>query len=84
MSCLISPCTTVTSRDYGIVSDDVSIPKCENRACYNITIVDDAQLELEELFSITLERSAGLQGNIRTVRERSLAEITIIDTDGNV
>ena len=74
----------MTGRDYEILADEVVILQCDNRACHDVTIVDDTQLELEELFSITLERSAALQGNIRIIQERSLTEITIIDTDGNV
>ena len=71
-------------RDYGLLSIVVYIPKCEKRVCENVTIVDDAQLELEEQFNITLERAALLEGNIKIVRERNVAVITIIDTDGNV
>ena len=80
----ISFCTTVANRDYEIPSDVVFIPKCEKRVCQNVTILDDTQLELVEMFEITLERSPALQGNIRIMRERSLARITIIDTDSNV
>ena len=80
----ISPCTTVTHRDFELLSREVFIPKCEKRVCQNVTILDDTQLELEELFDITLERSPILQGNIKIIRERSLAGITIIDTDSNV
>ena len=80
----ISSYTTVTDRDFEVLSHEVFILKCEKRVCQNVTILDDTQLELDELFDITLERSAGLEGNIKIFRERSLADITIIDTDSNV
>ena len=70
--------------DFEFLSDEVVIPKCEKRVCHNVIIVNDAQLELEEMFSITLERSPALEANVGITKERSLAEITIIDTDSNV
>ena len=83
-SCLISSYTTESGRDYEFLSTEVTIPKCETRACHTVAIVDDTQLEMEEKFNISLERSALLEENIRIIRETSVAVITIIDTDGNV
>ena len=47
----------------------------------NVTIIDDARVEYEEMFNVTLERTSGLEGNVRIIRERSVAMITIIDND---
>ena len=63
---------------------ELFIPKCEKRACTIIILVDDTQLELNEMFKVTLERTAALEGNVNPEPGRTTAEVTIIDTDGNV
>ena len=72
---------TVTAKDFEILSDEVFIPECQRSMCMNVTIIDDTKVEGEEMFNVTLERSPALQGNVKVVRERSVATITIIDKD---
>ena len=59
----------------------MTIPECAKRACANVVLVDDTQLEEDELFRVTLERTAALEGNVNPESSRSLADVTIIDTD---
>ena len=69
--------------DYVVTDAELFIPKCEKRACTIIPLVDDTQLELNEMFTVTLERTAALEGNVNPEPGRTIAEVTIIDTDGN-
>ena len=57
------------------------ILKCEERACANIMLLDDIQLEPDELFRVTLERTAALEGNVNPEPGRTLAVVTIMDGD---
>ena len=69
----------MTEKDFEISSDEVVISECQKRVCTNVTIIDDTEVEHEETFSVTLERTAALEGNVKIVKERSVAMITIID-----
>ena len=75
------PATTAVNRDFQLLSEEVDIRACEKRACVNVTIIDDAKVEYEEMFNVTLERTAALEGNIKVIEERTVATITIIDKD---
>ena len=67
--------------DFVTISAEVLIQKCARTVCHNLEIVDDAQLENEEMFGVTVERTPALEENIRITQDRSFAEITVIDTD---
>ena len=51
------------------------ILECEKRACAHVTLVDDIQLEEDEVFRVTLERTAALEGNVNPEQSRSLAVV---------
>ena len=44
-------------------------------------LVDDMQLEEDEVFRVTLERTAALENNVSPEPGRSLAVVTIVDGD---
>ena len=67
--------------DFVTISAEVLIQKCARTVCHSLEIVDDAQVENEEMFEVTVERTPALEENIRITPDRSFAEITIIDTD---
>ena len=50
--------------DYGAISTILILDTCETRQCDNISIVDDATLEMTESFSVTLERASDLNSRI--------------------
>ena len=54
----------VTPTDYGAVSAILRFAPCEINRCVNITIVDDSEIESDEAFNITLERTPSLNGAI--------------------
>ena len=51
--------------------------ECETRRCVNITIVNDAENEPVETFTVTLLRTPGLNSRIRL--DPANEEITIVD-----
>ena len=67
--------------DYKTLSAEVTIRKCAKRACVNVMLVDDIQLEEDEVFMVTLERTAALEDNVSPEPGRSLAVVTILDGD---
>ena len=67
--------------DYITLSAEVMIPKCAKRACANFMLVDDIQLEEDEVFRVTLERTAALESNVSPEPGRTLAVVTIVDGD---
>ena len=67
--------------DFKTLSAEVMIQKCAKRACANVMLVDDVQLEEDEVFRVTLERTAALEGNVNPEPGRSLAVVTIVDRD---
>ena len=77
----ISSFTTVANADFVAFDDEVNIPKCGKRTCINVTIIDDTEFEPDEVFRITLERSGGLEANVRIQQDRNNAEIYIHNTD---
>ena len=66
--------------DYGAVSTFLMFDSCEMQSCTNITIVDDTVLELPESFSVTLERTTGLDDRITLDPIDGVVEIN--DNDG--
>ena len=67
--------------DYKTLSTEVIIQKCTTRACANVMLVDDVQLEEDEVFRVTLEQTAALEDNVNPEPGRSLAVVTIVDGD---
>ena len=65
--------------DFKALSAEIMIQKCAKRACANVMLVDDMQLEEDEVFRVTLERTAALEGNVSPEPGRSLAVVTILD-----
>ena len=70
----------VVSIDYGGVSSTLMFAACESRQCENLTIIDDATLELTESFTVTLERTLNL--NSRITLNPVDRDIEILDNDG--
>ena len=59
------PCIpSVSPMDYGTVSTILTFAACDTRRCANVTIRNDTDDELDEMFNITLERTPGLNGRI--------------------
>ena len=50
---------------------------CETRRCVNITIVDDTENEPVEEFTVSLDRTPGL--NSRIILDPTDGEITLLD-----
>ena len=70
----------MVSIDYGGVSSTLMFAACECQQCENITIVDDATLELTESFTVTLERTPNLHSRITLIPVDR--DIEILDNDG--
>ena len=66
--------------DYVDFHTILSFDSCQRRSCVNVSIVDDGTLELMESFSITLERTPGLDDRIDLDPVDGVVEIT--DNDG--
>ena len=79
--CICNGCMyTVSPMDYEAVSQVVNFAACETRQCVNVTIVDDFVDEPIESFSVTLERTPGLDMRIRLDPVDGVVEID--DNDG--
>ena len=70
----------VSPMDYVSVSTIVEFDECDILQCTEIPIVDDMIVELTESFSVTLERTPGLDSRI-TLKPVD-GEIKIYDDDG--
>ena len=66
--------------DYGSVNVTLTFAECQRRSCVNVSIVDDDAIELTESFSITLERTLGLDDRIELGPVDG--EVQINDNDG--
>ena len=51
--------------DYIPVERILTFKPCDRRRCVNITILDDTQVEIDEIFYVNLERTIGLDRVIR-------------------
>ena len=58
----------------------VMIAACQRKSCVNVPIVNDAALEIIELFSVSLTRTPGLDSSIELTPVDG--RIEIIDNDG--
>lgn len=63
-----------------LVLEPVEFETCESRSCVEITIVNDRILEIDETFSVVLNRTSDLDSRITL--DPTEAEIIIIDDDG--
>ena len=72
--CLVSP------DDYGSVSTVLAFSACDTQQCIEIQIQDDIIVELTEPFSVTLERTPGLDSRI--ILDPVHSKIDITDNDG--
>ena len=68
--------STVTPMDYLGVSTILMFEECDRRRCVNVTIVDDKVLEMTESFTVTLERTPGLDSRITLDPVDGVVEIT--------
>ena len=68
--------------DYGAVSTILMFDACYTRRCVDVTILNDADNEPDEMFGITLERIPDL--NDRTTLDPVTGDITIVDDDGMI
>ena len=67
--------------DYtGLSGSSLPFSACQKRSCVDITIHDDLTVEDVESFSVTLERTPGL--DMRITLDQVEAEIEITDDDG--
>ena len=66
--------------DYETVSQVVNFAACETRQCVNVTIVDDFVDEPIESFTVTLERTPGL--DVRITLDPVDGVVEIDDNDG--
>ena len=66
--------------DYVDFHTTLTFAPCQMRSCVNVSIVDDDVLELTESFSITLERTLGLDDRIDL--DPFDGEVEITDNDG--
>ena len=66
--------------DYVDFHTTLTFAPCQRRSCVNVSIVDDDVLELTESFSITLERTPGLDDRIELGPVDG--EVQINDSDG--
>ena len=66
--------------DFDHASNTLTFGACNTLQCTEIVIVDDMMLELTESFSVTLERTAGLDNRITL--DRVDVEVEITDDDG--
>ena len=67
--------------DYtGLSGSNLPFSACQNRSCVNITIHDDMIVENVESFTVTLERTPGL--DMRITLDQVEAGIEITDDDG--
>ena len=66
--------------DFDHASNTLTFGACNTSQCTEIVIVDDKIVELTESFSVTLERTAGLDSRITLVGVDG--EVEIIDDDG--
>ena len=81
ISCMILY-SAVAPMDYGALSTILMFAECQNRSCENISIEDDAVVENDELFNVTLERAEDLDSRIMLNRSRVDGKIEIKDNDG--
>ena len=70
----------VAPMDYIWVSTILMFGACGTRHCVNVTIVNDDILEMPESFTVTLERTPGLDSRITLNPVDTVVEIT--DDDG--
>ena len=77
---LIHSIYTVSPMDYGALSTTLMFDTCETRKCTNIAIANDDIPEGTESFTITLERTPGLDDRITL--DPVDGEIQISDRDG--
>ena len=72
---------TVYRNDYGHSPVYLRFRACQNKACADISIVNDNITEYDESFGIVLERTPNLDSRISLSPESSV--VTIMDDDGN-
>ena len=66
--------------DYSLANSRVRVSRCEMRGCLLINIINDDKLEDLEYFTVSLERSFGVNNRFRI--EQMERNVTIADHDG--
>ena len=69
--------TATAPGDYGSHSGTVALEPQQQRACFFVTLVDDAAVEGDETFTVTLSNPANA-----TLGTPHVATVTIVDNDG--
>ena len=72
----------VFPKDHGGVSMDFIIEKCRNKQCERIPLHNDSMVERDEVFSVSLERTTGLDERIMLHNDYEHKKVTIVDDDG--
>ena len=72
---------TVYRNDYGHSPVYLRFRACQNKACADISIVNDNITEYDESFGIVLERTPNLDSRISLSPESAV--VTIMDDDSN-
>ena len=68
--------------DYIPPNNTFSYSSCSKRDCFNITILDDMELEAVESFIVSLTPDGRMRNSI--VFSQRTIEISILDTDGEL
>ena len=69
--------TATAPGDYRSYSDTVALQPRQQRACFTVTLVDDAEVEGDETFTVTLSNPVNA-----TLGTPAVATVTIVDNDG--
>ena len=69
--------TATAPGDYGSYSSTVALQPQQQRACFTVTLVDDAEIESDETFTVTLSNPVNA-----TLGTPAVATFTIVDNDG--
>ena len=68
--------TATAPDDYGSHSGTVALQPNQQRACFTVTLVDDAEVEGDETFTVTLSNPVNA-----TLGTRAVATVTIVDDE---
>ena len=70
--------------DFASLDTILKFPVCGRRQCISIAIADDATVEFEESFRVSLERTSALPEAIAIDQRRAVAIVDIVDNDAAI
>ena len=76
--------TAESPADYTGLDTILKFPVCARRQCISIAIADDATVEFEESFRVSLERTSALPEAIAIDQRRAVAIVDIVDNDAAI